>query len=650
MVDDDFHFFGDENNDTYIKIIDPHDIIHKECYRTTLRDHQLKGLAWMIKRETSPTHGAYGGIVADEAGLGKTLMMLSLCVENRLPSGRPALLIAPSHLIYNWQLEIDKHFQKGTFKVLIYHGNKRKNIDIDTYNYDYDIIITSYALVARDYDKDTDGFMIESIFQANFGRIILDEAHKIRDRSRITSKSICALRGHAVWCVTATPIQNSIGDIYPLMKVLNINPLSNYESWVAMIQRNMTFNLKRAVATLQWYTVPIMIRRTKRQVLTLSKIISIPHMLTPTPREKKFNDLLYEYSKARVKKMMDRIKAFKKGACVASTIENHRDYRVKLAYASVLIFILRLRQCCDSPSLVIYNMRRIQNNRLTGDYKTDLDGAIERLELFLTYPHKFSECDACCDTEQTKLVQPCGHGFCDNCFKKAFDERCPLCLQKMDIAVDHPSNDGSGKSDFSADTVANSDPENVPDMDDSISAHMPAKLLRIKEIIDGADGEKVVIVSQWTGMLDLIENMINIYIPTRKICRLQGNVDMKKRAGIVHGFENDPYEKVNICLLSLCSSSEGITLVAARHMIMVDRWFNDARFYQAENRIHRIGQDRQVFIHHLNIVDTIEDNMRKLCLQKREISELFMGNKCPGDIQNPTTFLKKVGLLFGMDD
>lgn len=167
-----------------------------------------------------------GGILADMMGLGKTLSILSLVVgslnsdwANQTPpepeddgdiplvrNAKTTLLIAPLSTLANWEEQIRAHVKPGTLTYNVYHGSNRST-DIDELS-KYDMIITTYAIVSSEYNRRSKKREVSPLFQMNFFRIVLDEAHMIREQSTMQSQAVCKLSSQRRWAVTGTPVQN----------------------------------------------------------------------------------------------------------------------------------------------------------------------------------------------------------------------------------------------------------------------------------------------------------------------------------------------------------------------------------------------------------------------------------------------------------
>lgn len=175
-----------------------------------------------------------GGILADDMGLGKTVMCLALmsldlgdlptarsaapelrALEEAEPSKTKALfqsddgvagvlVVAPLSLIRQWQTEAQKHFTTSACpNIYEFHGSGRKVTAEELRN--YGIVMTTYNTLASQNDD-------SPLFQLYWRRIILDEAHAIKNRCSRQAQAAFQLRGFCRWCVTGTPLQNSVED------------------------------------------------------------------------------------------------------------------------------------------------------------------------------------------------------------------------------------------------------------------------------------------------------------------------------------------------------------------------------------------------------------------------------------------------------
>jgi len=207
----------------------------------TMLNYQRESLSWMADQESNERWR--GGILADDMGMGKTLQAIALLLKTRGKKtldvsdstvNTTTLVVAPVVALNQWQNEIAKYTKEGSLKVLVYHGSDRtKDPDVLT---SYDVVLTSYSIIETDYRFEKVGYVQKKerkfkpsiLHEIHWNRVILDEAHSIKDRSCSTAKSAFALNADARWSLTGTPLQNRIGELFSLVRFLRITPWSYY--------------------------------------------------------------------------------------------------------------------------------------------------------------------------------------------------------------------------------------------------------------------------------------------------------------------------------------------------------------------------------------------------------------------------------------
>jgi DNA repair protein RAD16 len=160
---------------------------------------------------------AKGGILADEMGLGKTAEIISLTVEHRAwnvdKNNKPILtqrakqknlIICPASIIAQWESEIRRFVLLDDLEILIYHGTMKRKSNIEEMILDSDYILTTYNTVVVDYKKSL-GNTKAPLYRVKFHRIILDEAHIIKNRLSQASIACPLLKSNFKWCLTGTP-------------------------------------------------------------------------------------------------------------------------------------------------------------------------------------------------------------------------------------------------------------------------------------------------------------------------------------------------------------------------------------------------------------------------------------------------------------
>ena len=143
---------------------------------------------------------------------------------------------------------------------------------------------------------------------------------------------------------------------------------------------------------------------------------------------------------------------------------------------------------------------------------------------------------------------------------------------------------------------------------------------RLNDVL--SSGHKVVIFSQFVSFLDRIRKVLRLKLPEYPIYELRGSTT--NRVKPVAGFQDDP--GASIMLVSLKAGGTGITLHAADYVFLMDPWWNPAVEDQAIDRVHRIGQDKTVFVYRLVTQGTIEERIMELKASKRDLFDQVIGN------------------------
>lgn len=187
----------------------------------TLLPHQLEALEWLNRRESEMVPG---GIIADEMGLGKTLEIISLLLGSPVQN---TLVIVPANLIEQWVGELKKFAPSITPRV-----NEDFSEEATGTN---NVYISSFVKGSRN----------SSYHSVTWDRIVVDEAHYIRNQKGVTYKSLYALPRMFTYLLTGTPIHNKFGDIAALIKFIGIEDIpTSIESRKALVEQ---FVLRRTL-------------------------------------------------------------------------------------------------------------------------------------------------------------------------------------------------------------------------------------------------------------------------------------------------------------------------------------------------------------------------------------------------------------------
>jgi len=221
-------------------------------FRASLRPYQAQGLAWLdLLRESG-----LGGILADDMGLGKTVQILALLALEKA-AGRqtgPSLIVAPTSLMTNWCHEAHR-FAPDLSLLLLHGGARRENFgDIAG----HDIVLTTYPLIARDH---------EVLLKQDWHMAVLDEAQTIKNPNAATTKWLRNLRARHRFCLSGTPMENHLGELWSLMSFVNPGFLGERTAfsrgWRTPIEKHGDAGKASVLAR---RIKPFLLRRTKTEV------------------------------------------------------------------------------------------------------------------------------------------------------------------------------------------------------------------------------------------------------------------------------------------------------------------------------------------------------------------------------------------------
>ena len=219
-----------------------------------LRAYQQAGLAWMqFLREYD-----FGGILADDMGLGKTIQTLAHILTEK-EAGRldaPALVVAPTSLMGNWQAEAAR-FAPG-LRVLLLHGKDRA-AQFERIG-EADLVLTTYALLGRDET---------ALRKARYHLLILDESQYIKNHRSRAAQVACLLDARHRLCLTGTPLQNHLGELWSQFHFLMPGLLGDDKTFRARFRKPIEQggDVRRKDLLLR-RVKPFMLRRTKDKVAT----------------------------------------------------------------------------------------------------------------------------------------------------------------------------------------------------------------------------------------------------------------------------------------------------------------------------------------------------------------------------------------------
>ncbi|CAO3637035.1 unnamed protein product [Cunninghamella echinulata] len=182
-----------------------------------LKSHQVKGVNQIIEMEQRYR----GGILGDEMGLGKTLQILELTIRQqpRLNLRAKTLIVVPSHGVADhWTNEIRTKSNYGSLPYFVYGDDTVELIDQTCFK----VVITTYDRIRSEYKRQQTLKLPSPLLATHWFRVVLDESNKLRNLKTLLCRAILDLQTTYKWCLTGTPIQNDVSELFPTFKFLGI--------------------------------------------------------------------------------------------------------------------------------------------------------------------------------------------------------------------------------------------------------------------------------------------------------------------------------------------------------------------------------------------------------------------------------------------
>ncbi|CRG95140.1 DNA repair protein RAD5, putative [Plasmodium gallinaceum] len=659
------------------------------------------------------------------------------------------LVIAPLALIYQWKQEIERHTREGFISSYIYYGNSKDISSEELSKYSvvlttYSTLVSEYKnTLTKRYTlkednitkskrnnkeelqnslnkvnkKKLNNFFMKTILNSSndlsdnrvktndeknsnklindikecslykiiWRRIFIDEAHVIKNKNSIQSIAVWKLRGERKWCLTGTPIQNSIFDIFPLFRFLGIKPYGTIEWWNKEILDYVNKNrIYLALDVVRKISSPILLRRTKKsKTKDGNYIISLPkknvHLekLEFSLEEEDFYRAIFYRSKTKFDTYM-------------------HDGNVLSHYSHVLQLLLRLRQCCSHPLLLFskpffeeWNKEDMSNALINGndtllkekkngnsffnnDYIKDQNsendpinnkeekniiynfilGSTKSKKLDDDYINEFEmlkngnaiQCIICLEDATFPLISKCLHIMCKKCADDYFhltqiaDKKCPQCNNYINLK--------------SLKTLQ----ENKSPLDELLKKMKKENFVystKLKKLFEHIQDDMknelhIVVFSQWIGFLKIIQKLLTLYNIPNKI--YDGTLTFEQRKTVLHWFNIQkgkiyqpgigfikpsytiPIEDVagKVLLCSLKAGGVGLNLTVSSKVYLMDLWWNPAVEDQAFERVHRIGQLKDVDIYKFVLKKTVEERILQIHQSKQYTANHILeqdGNK-----------------------
>ncbi|CAH2046595.1 unnamed protein product [Thlaspi arvense] len=495
------------------------------------------------------TQMARGGILADAMGLGKTVMTIALILA-RPGRGNPE---TEDDLASD--VCVDKPKRKENHHTALTSVKAKGGT----------LIVCPMALLSQWKDEFETHSKPDTV-----SVLVYYGGDRTHDAKAIASHDV-VLTTYGV--LTSAYKQNKLEDLYSLLCFLHVEPWCNWAWWSKLIQKPYENGDPRGLKLIKAILRPLMLRRTKE---TRDKEGSLILELPPTDvqvieceqseAERDFYTALFKRSKVQFDQFV-------------------AQGRVLHNYANILELLLRLRQCCNHPFLVMSRAdsqqyadldslarRFLDNNTDSDSQKAPSRAYIEEVIQDLRDGNS-KECPICLESADDPILTPCAHRMCRECLLTSSRSTscglCPICrtiLKKTEL-ISCPT-----ESIFRLDVVRNW----------KESSKVTELLNCLEKIKRSGSGEKSIVFSQWTSFLDLLE------IPLRKrgieFLRFDGKLAQKAREKVLKEF-NETKQKT-ILLMSLKAGGVGLNLTAASSVFLMDTV--EERMQQVQARKQRM--------------------------------------------------------------
>ncbi|KAI2703430.1 hypothetical protein DTO006G1_5376 [Penicillium roqueforti] len=642
--------------------------------KTLLKHHQLKAAAWMRNRESSAVE-PNGGLLCDEMGLGKTLTALANIANEKFSnrSKAPTLIIVPRSLIAQWIDQISTHCEERVSRDVLeyYAGARTSESDVVRAMQKRLIVITTYEQVCSSHPKLKPPVMIKSpekleawrekeyyrragpFHKVEWHRIILDEAHLIKNKDSATSIAVRALKGKFKWAMSGTPLHNGVEELYPYLHFIFTSERMGYDTFLKKYSKGLD-NILETVLHRSTYSTWIL----GKPIITLPGINNRVVEVELCPAEKFLYREIQDLGIAMVNGSADTRQ--KQSKCILAVITMLRMFVSHPLLAQKFLetvlnqnVIAKLKKMVQaegvvkSASGVIINLilgmgdKVAPRPRPPGDFSDLQVKFYEHVERVRENEGKHYQvicriCPHCTNSVNEKeafVVTSCHHLYCKGCFDALPDQSgntdtatriCSSCkkpIKEAGYSDDSPKGSpkkrkqsvrkGNGRNIFKkrrqksfkqqvllknpSDREWDEPSEDESDWISCIGDRMPsAKTTAVRKLITDwvqEDGNaKIVIFAQFLKTIQLLQFMCEE--EGWKYATITGKVSPTSRDRQIEQFSKE--KDIKIMISSLKTGGVGLNLTMANKCILVDPWWNEAIQDQAYCRLYRIGQPRLV--------------------------------------------------------
>ncbi|KAH8687414.1 SNF2 family N-terminal domain-containing protein [Tricladium varicosporioides] len=566
------------------------------------------------KRQIIPDNNL-GGIVSDEMGMGKSLTMLSAIVASlataesfaqsegrdlvfngvRKPASKATLVVIPSALLLDtWIEEVKKHILPNTLNTHKYHGPRKELDPLKLLN--FDIVFTTYATVATEFRRGSN-----ILHNINWFRIVLDEAHEIRHQNTLQFRAVSTMSSKIRWCLSGTPIQNSLKDLEALVKFLRVPLLETASIFRKYIISPIELGSSCGFHRLRLLLRSLCLRRTNK-ILQLSEPITRLYQLNLTGAE----DAAYASIGETYRQEIDRAVSGRKTA---------------EAYNGILQALLRLRLLCN------HGTYEQLPQKIGSVLPSDPEEALEFLQQSDGASCAYCSCDVTVvgkpNDPQSAQLTVCSHLLCSECLpqyesdlketiigKKA---QCPLC-DNMIVGNFIAMNEKMGPKNA---PVWATPPGSLTPF--GLNGGYSTKLSTLLQDVESQEeSEKSIIFSAWKKSLDFLAFLLEAKaIP---FATIDGSISLPERRKVLSNFKSNP--NIKTLLMTFGTGAVGLNLSIANRVHILEPQWNPSIEKQAIGRILRLGQERQITVIRYIMNGTVEEYIVSRQLRKLQLATI----------------------------
>ncbi|KAA1473299.1 hypothetical protein DENSPDRAFT_866013 [Dentipellis sp. KUC8613] len=635
----------------------------------TLKDYQLEGVAWMV----SLWENGISGILADEMGLGKTIQTIAFIAYLRTRAERPFLVVCPLSVLHNWADEFEKF--APDIPICIYHGSpdERKemrrtvmSLDIPGATADnstespakpkakrgrprksqprrasrrkskpandsddelagftedatdaepeeadepensthqkstFPVVITTYEIIIKDR---------QHLAKYNWGYIVVDEGHRLKNMDCKLMQEIKKYTSAGRMVLTGTPLHNNLAELWSLLNFILpdiFDDVQSFQEWFNLPELSSVLSTDRSshiLQTLHAILKPFLLRRVKTDVeRTLPPKKEYVLYAPLSERQHEIYDALVRHD----------VRSLLVGARPDEEKEDEGPVEVtakpnaKAHHADL-----------DSP-------RKLRKRRMSGKY--DMDGDDDKYFKNLEKGHGRPR-----PREPEKSAEMLGREHAYRAMVKKINnlhlDNLVMQLRKVcshPFLFDWPIDHRTGSY------IVNEELVNAS-----------GKMMVLERLLDELfkRGHKVLVFSQFTTMLDVIEDWATEF-KGWPLCRIDGSSKPMDRRHEMNRFQKggDDPNAPRLFLLSTRAGGLGINLTAADTVVFYDSDWNPQMDLQAADRAHRIGQTKPVLIFRLVSKHTIENTIIQRATEKRQLEAMIIAK---GKFKMPANMASK---------